>query len=1308
MPSSTSFISALLQRLERVPSRSRHALLRDIRKLQQTPDERLRQQLCQRLEQAGQQCAARAASVPVLSLPAELPVSQRADDIRAALLAHQVIIVAGDTGSGKTTQLPKICLAAGRGVCGLIGHTQPRRIAARSVAARIAEELASPLGAICGYEVRFEKKTAPGNLLKVMTDGILLAEIQNDRYLSAYDTLIIDEAHERSLNIDLLLGYLKQLLPRRPDLKLVITSATIDVQRFAAHFSGAPVLQVEGRTYPVDVWYRPVQRDDAEDDRPDEQEEGQAILAAIDELLQHERSSGRRDRRDMLVFLPTEADIRELSQLLRRHGPQDIDVLPLYARLPVEKQKAIFEPGGQRRIVLCTNVAETSLTVPNIGYVIDSGYARISRYSYRSKVQRLPIEAISQASANQRKGRCGRVAPGICVRLYDEQDFLSRPAFTEPEIQRTNLAAVILTMLSARLGDIDQFPFMEPPDSRYVNDGFRVLEELGAIDDQRCLTGTGRQLAHFPLDPRLARQLVAGAEQGALNEVLVIVSALAAQDPRERPPEAQQAADERHRAFADEQLSNEQSDFLFYLKLWQAWQLVREDKSRAAQKQWCRKQFLAWTRMREWTELHRQLLTLCQQANLRFNAEPAEPVAIHKSLLTGLVTQVAQIEEETRSYLAPRGQHWQLFPGSFLYKKRPRWLMAAEVVETRQVYARCVAKVEPEWIELAAAHLVKRHYSDPHWEKKRGEVTATEQVSLYGLVLSNQRRVGYGRIDAVASRSIFLREGLVPGDFQTRGKFLAHNQQLREELEEHEHRLRTRGILVDDEAIAAFYEARIPADICDQRSFERWRESAEKTQPTLLRMTEADLLQQGSDAASDEEFPATLAVAGMQLPLSYHFSPGDDDDGVTVSLPEVMLSALPDEAFDWLVPGLLLQRVEALLRGLPKAQRRQVVPVPDYARAALSRMDRQQPLYPALARALSGITGARFAADDFVDAELPAHLQIRLQILAADGRVLHTVRGLRALRKPLSLPAAPEARPHPVPQPVSLTPGQALLAWDFGDLPDSQMLQQAGMAVPMVPTLQRQAGDSVHRVLAADKTQAERHLYPAQLALLMQECRQETAAVERSLAAERKLWPGLRLWGEDVAALIRAVRWQVFRVTFPRPERLPRTGQDWQHWRDQGRGQLVPAVQTALAWARTLAEAEQQLVRLQTGLPSVITGDIQAWRQRMQSGGGLADLPWVWAQRLPRYLQAHALRAERWQAGGAGRDAQQRAVIAPCWQQLQQLLRDMPEQLADESSPACQFRWMVEEFYVSQFAQPMKTAMPVSAARLNKQWQQLR
>ncbi|MGH3206590.1 MAG: ATP-dependent RNA helicase HrpA, partial [Trebonia sp.] len=997
-----------------------------------------------------------------ISYPEELPVSQRRDDIAEAIKNHQVVIVAGETGSGKTTQLPKICLELGRGITGQIGHTQPRRIAARTVAERIAEELGTQLGDVVGYKVRFTDRSGDATAVKLMTDGILLAEIANDRNLTRYDTLIIDEAHERSLNIDFILGYLRQLLPRRPDLKVIITSATIDPERFAEHFKDqrtqepAPIVEVSGRTYPVEVRYRPI-NDKASDPERETDEDRDQVTAITGAILELERAGPG----DILVFLSGEREIRDTADSLR--GRSGLDVLPLYGRLSSAEQHRVFEvPASRsitsRRVVLATNVAETSLTVPGIRYVIDPGTARISRYSLRTKVQRLPIEAISQASANQRKGRCGRVADGICIRLYSQEDFESRPEFTDPEIQRTNLASVILQMAAARLGDVRRFPFVDPPDPRAITDGVKLLEELNAVKDDQ-LTETGRQMARLPVDPRIARMIIESGQQGCAREILVIAAALSIQDPRERPTDNQQAADTAHRRFAQPE-----SDFLAFVALWDYLAEKQRELSGSAFRRLCRSEFLNYLRVREWQDLHAQLASLSRDLGINTKTSSSERVRVHTALLAGLLSQVGMKvvlapsrpaagraggqggQERGRrplpEYLGARGTKFAVFPGSGLARKPPDWIVAAELVETSRLWARTVAAIEPEWVEPVAAHLVKHSYSEPRWSRTQGSAVATEKVTLYGIPIVADRTVLLHRIDRVLARELFIRHALVEGDWQTRHHFFRDNAKLIEEAAALEQRARRRGLVAGEDALFAFYDARVPAEAVSARHFDTWWKTARHETPGLLTLSLDDLLSSAADELDVGAYPEVwtsaspgLAGSGGQgagLALSYAFDPGSDADGVTIDIPLNTLNQARPEEFSWHVPGLRTELVTELIRSLPKTVRRELVPAPNVARDVLADLGdtaASQDVRDTLSRELLRLRGVRVTPDDFDLDKLPPHLRITFRV--TDGaKVVASGKDLAALQRQLR----PKVRATLSARATQLT-RTGVTTWDFGPLP---------------------------------------------------------------------------------------------------------------------------------------------------------------------------------------------------------------------------------------------------------------------------------
>ena len=990
-PDSKAAVKAIMEQLDACNQLEAARIHKLVARKKGRPGQKDLEKMAQWLDRGQARVTERQALHKPATFPSSLPVSERVDDIREAIEQNQVVIIAGETGSGKTTQIPKICMNSGRGIRGLIGHTQPRRIAARTVAGRIAEELGEQTGGQVGYQVRFTDTTSDQSRVKVMTDGILLSEVQHDRFLDRYDTLIIDEAHERSLNIDFLMGYLRQLLPKRPDLKVIITSATIEVERFSEFFSGAPVIEVSGRTYPVDVRYRPLTGD--EDDRDQGWTDG--VLRAMEEIEQHERAE-KQPPGDVLVFLPGEREIRSLSKVLRHAELRHTEVLPLYSRLSNQEQNRIFQGHRGRRIVLSTNVAETSLTVPGIRYVIDTGVARISRYSVRSKIQRLPIEPVSQASANQRAGRCGRVAPGICFRLYDETDFINRPEYTDPEILRTNLASVILQMTTSGLGDIRHFPFLEPPDRRLINDGYKLLEELGAVDDKRRVTNLGRTMARLPLDPRLARMLVTSSEQGSLAETLVIIAGLSVQDPRERPQDKQQAADQAHAPFNDKE-----SDFLTLLNIWNFYEEQRQELSQNQLKKVCQKSFLSWMRMREWRDIHRQLTLICREQKLKLNRDAASYESLHKAILAGLLGQVA-VKLEKKEYLATRNRKVMIFPGSKVSKTGPKWIVAAEIVETSRVFARVVAKIEPEWIEPLAGHVVKHHFFEPHWEQKRAQVMGYEKVSLYGLDIIAKRRIPYSKVDPEECRNLFIRRALVEGDYQSKAPFIARNRELLDTVENLERKTRRRDLLVEDEVLVAFYDQRLPADIVSGRHFESWWKQLSADQLRDMELTEADILQRPVDEQAGSLYPDYLEWEGVRYPLSYEFEPTSERDGVTLQAPVMALKQLPARRLEWLVPGLLREKCIALVKGLPKALRRNFVPVPDFVDAALENLQASnEPLALQLGEQLRRMTGVRIDPDAWPQKDLPKHLRMNLRVVDDAGKPIAEGRETEKLQSEL-------------------------------------------------------------------------------------------------------------------------------------------------------------------------------------------------------------------------------------------------------------------------------------------------------------------
>lgn len=993
----------------------------------------------QQIEQARLRVEQRKSAVqnPIV-FPESLPVSQRKVEIQKLLSEHQVIVVAGETGSGKTTQLPKMCLELGFGNLGMIGHTQPRRIAARSVAARIAEELETELGGLVGYKVRFSDQISDDTQIKLMTDGILLAEIQNDRFLNQYSCLIIDEAHERSLNNDFILGYLKQLLPRRRDLKLIITSATIDVERFSKHFNNAPIIEVSGRTYPVEVRYRPVVEEN-------DQDQLQGILNAVDEL----QAEGRGD---ILIFMNGEREIRDTAEALQKQNLKHTEILPLFARLSAQEQNKIFHPSGLNRIVLATNVAETSLTVPGIKYVIDPGTARISRYSYRTKVQRLPIEPISQASANQRKGRCGRVSEGICIRLYSEEDFNSRPEFTDPEILRTNLASVILQMTALGLDDIEAFPFVDAPDKRHIQDGVKLLEELGAFEtvqtksgEKRLLTRVGRQLAQLPVDLRLAKMILSAVNFGCVYEMMIIVSALSIQDPRERPQEKQQDSDEKHRRFADKK-----SDFLAFLNLWRYLQEQQKESSKNQFRRQCQKDFLNYLRIREWQDIYHQIRLTVREMGLPINSEKAEYQQIHTALLSGLLSHIGLKEAEKQQYLGARNAHFAIFPNSVLFKKQPKWVMAAELVETSKLWGRMVAEIEPEWIEPLAEHLIKKSYSEPRWSKSRGAVIADEKVTLYGVPIVAARPVNYGAIDPTVSREIFIQSALVEGGWNTKHKFFKENQRLVQEVEELEHKSRRRDILVDDRTLFEFYDQRIGTEVVSQKHFDTWWKKAQQKDPELLNFERSFLINDDAEQVSKLDFPNFWHQGNLKLKLTYQFEPGTDTDGVTVHIPLPLLNQVEMTGFDWQIPGLREELVISLIKSLPKSYRRNFVPAPNYAQAFLSRaVPLEKPLLDTLIYELRRMTGVTVEAEHWNWEQIPSHLKMTFRVVDENGKKIAESMNLDELKFNLK---------DRVQESISAVADDGieqsgLHIWSFADLPQCYEQKQRGFSVKAFPAI---------------------------------------------------------------------------------------------------------------------------------------------------------------------------------------------------------------------------------------------------------------
>ncbi|WP_217916839.1 ATP-dependent RNA helicase HrpA [Janthinobacterium sp. BJB401] len=1305
--------------------------------------------------------------LPPITYPEDLPVSGRRAEIAKALLENQVIIVSGETGSGKTTQLPKICLELGRGQKGMIGHTQPRRIAASSTAKRIAQELGTPLGETVGFKVRFTDTLSRGASVKLMTDGILLAETQTDPLLKNYDTIIIDEAHERSLNIDFLLGYLKQLLPRRPDLKIIITSATIDAERFSRHFGTpekpAPVIEVSGRLYQVEVRYRPVEREQvampgaANPDKP-----GQRTAAArekrdlMDAVVDGVEELCRIGSGDVLVFLPGEREIRDCAEALRKHHPPHVEILPLFARLSAEEQERVFKTSNARRIVLATNVAETSLTVPGIRYVVDAGLARVKRYSYRNKVEQLQVEPIAQSAANQRAGRCGRVADGVCIRLYEEQDYLLRPKFTEPEILRSSLAAVILRMKSLHLTDVETFPFIEPPLARAIADGYQLLQELGAVDEVNKLTPLGNKLAKLPLDPRVGRMILAALDNACLTEVLIVASALSVQDPRDRPMEHQQAADEAHKKFADEK-----SEFLSYLKIWRWFESAIEHKKTNRQLQDnCRTNFLSQMRLREWRDVHSQLLTIVKEQGWRLNEAPATYDNLHMALLTGLLGNIGfkGEDEPGAGYLGARGIKFHIWPGSSLLKKPGKWIMAAELVDTTRLYARCVAQIQPEWLEKVGEHLLKKSWGEPRWEKRSAQVTASERATLYGLVVYSQRRINYGNFNLPEAREIFIRDALVGGDFDTRAPFFAHNHKLIKDIENLEHKSRRLDVLVDDELIAAFYDKLLPADVCNGAGFEKWHKEATRDNPKLLYLNREELMRHEAAGVTTDLFPKTMSVTGLEMGLTYHFEPGSVRDGVTLAVPLYALNQLPRERCEWLVPGMLKEKVHLLLKSLPQKLRRHCVPLPDYAAKFCERVHAagvfgRGDLIDAIILDIRTQITINVLTTDFKPETLPAHHFMNFKVIDEHGRQLDMGRNLAtlqaefggqarqsfqklaevsgvsgtgtpgakvagaqvasrlqaqaqgasaaagkggALAKGAAVAAAPASGNATVSQHMGLT------AWTFGELPELLEIVQGKLTLIGFPALVDK-GTHCDLEVFDDPTVAARTHKIGLRRLFALQMKEQIKYVEKSI-------PGLQQMGMQFMALgsQEELREQIINKALDiacLQDPLPLDAASFAKRQAEGKSRLVLLVnEIARLLSQVLTEFHGLPKRLQN-IPAAAATDIQSQLQGLVHKRFLTENEYTQLAHFPRYLKAINVRLEKLRADPT-RDtklmAEWQSAAAPYLRQAKdrQAGKNTDPKLVD-------FRWMLEELRVSLFAQELRTPMPVSAKRLQKVWESM-
>ncbi len=1256
--------------------------------------------LHQTILKSTERLAARRNNRPKIVLAEGLPVTDRADDIAAAIKANQVVILCGETGSGKTTQLPKICLSIGRGINGFIGHTQPRRIAARSVASRIAEEMGTELGQGVGYKVRFTDQVSDGSWIKVMTDGILLQEIQKDRYLRQYDTLIIDEAHERSLNIDFMLGYLKQLLPKRPDLKLIITSATIDPERFSKHFDDAPMLEISGRTYPVEIRYAESESN-AGAVEPD-----RLMVDSVQQLLRE--GSG-----DILIFLSGEREIRDTADLLSKQLLGELEILPLLARLSQSEQQRVFHPAGKRRIILATNVAETSITVPRICYVVDTGLARISRYSHRSKVQQLPIEKISQASANQRSGRCGRIAAGVTVRLYSEEDFEQRDLFTQPEILRTSLASVILQASALGILDLNEFPFVEPPERRFVNDGYKLLYELGAVDSSHRLTPIGRQMARLPLDPRFARVLIASIDHDCVDEILVIAAGLSIQDPRERPMDKQQAADQKHQEYR-----HPESDFLSLLNLWQHLQSQRAEYSGNQFRKLCRNNFLSYVRVREWQDIEQQLRRQLSEIfpgkvprqRPGFDPQSYAYDPIHTALLTGFLGNIAR-RKEGRTYEGARQQELMIFPGSGVAKLKPKWIMSAEQVETSQLFARSCAKIDPEWIENLAPHLVRYQYEEPYWSAKSGRVMALERVTLYGLPIVIGRRVDFSTKDPKVAREIFIREGLVEGNLRTRWPFFAQNQVAREEVESLEHKSRRKDILIHDNDLYAFYEEELPPQVCDARSLDKWYRKASAKQPELLHLNKEALMKHQASPVDENAFPGEFRYAGIPLKLRYTFAPGSEADGVTVFVPQAMVGQLCIEPFDWLVPGMLREKLIVMIKALPKPLRRQLVPVPDVVDACIGELSCEDgSLLEQLSRQLLRIRSVRIPMESWQLSALPEHLKMRFSVEDLKGKVLSVSRDLNQLQSELGLE---QSVPQLPPELLNFEQDN-LVEWSFGNLPETVSVEQAGITFDLFPALidqqssvkltlldSREKADQASRLginllirlTLASQVKYLRKNLPGAQKLAIQYARLPDCPYETSSSSGK---------GEN---LIDSLIAHAVEKTYLHGA-LPRTQAQFEQLVESHRQQFLPV-------ANQLAEAVRQVLTEHHSLRSKLSGninmawmeavaDIQQQLQHLAYKGFIHALNSDQLTRLPEYLHAINKRLDKLSQNPQA-DRSPRSKIKPY---AAKFLDNCQQQ--DALPELVTYRWMLEEYRISLFAQPMKTAYPISEKRLDKQWDEVK
>lgn len=1290
--------ASLYQEIEQLSLREQQRLKKRLRGVAKINNEESKQAVLSAIKgditTAQQMIIRRRANCPEITYPENLPVSQKKDAIYNAIRDNQVVIIAGETGSGKTTQIPKICLELGRGIKGFIGHTQPRRLAARSVAERIAHELKSTLGGSVGYKVRFSDHVGDNTLVKLMTDGILLAELQQDKLLLQYDTIIIDEAHERSLNIDFILGYLKQLLPKRPDLKVIITSATIDPERFSKHFNQAPIIEVSGRTYPVEVRYRPIGGDELDSDK----DMTDGIVDAIDEL-------SRESAGDILIFMSGEREIRDTADALNKLQLRHTEVLPLFARLSNSEQNRIFHPHSGRRIILATNVAETSLTVPGIKYVIDTGFARVSRYSYRTKVQRLPIEPISQASANQRKGRCGRVSDGICIRLYSEDDFISRSEFTDPEILRTNLASVILQMTSIGLGDISAFPFVQPPDKRNIQDGVRLLEELGALQDETDhngayrLTPIGKQLAQLPIDPRLARMVLEARKYGAVKELMVITSALSIQDPRERPMDKQQASDEKHRRFQDKD-----SDFLSFLNMWDYLKNQQKELSHSQFRKLCRQEFLNFMRVREWQDVYTQLRQVVKELGFPVNSEPADFRSVHVALLSGLLSHVGQKDSDKQEFTGARNARFSIYPGSGLFKKPPKWTMVAELVETSRLWGRIAARVEPEWIEPIAEHLVKHHYSEPHWSKAQGAVMANEKVTLYGLPIVASRPINYSQIDPLLCRELFIRHALVEGDWQTRHAFFRDNLKLRTEVEELEHKSRRRDILVDDETMFTFYDQRVPQDVVSSRHFDKWWKEAQKVSPDLLNFEKSMLIKDDAKRVSALDYPNYWHQDNLKLRLTYQFEPGTAADGVTVHIPLPILNQVKDEGFDWQIPGIRHELIVALIKSLPKPIRRNFVPAPNYASAFLERVPQVEGgLLDKLENELRRMTGVTVDRESWQLDQVADHLKMTFRVVGDKNKILAESKDLNKLKENLK---------EKVQETLSAVADdgieqQDLHIWSFGDLPQRYEQKRGGYSVKAYPALVDEK-NSVGIKLFETESEQQASMWEGVRRLLLLNIPSPIKYLHEKLPNKAKLGLYFNPYGKVLELIDDCIACGVDKLMASYGGLIWQED-EYQKLQEYVRAELNDAVveiakQVEAILTQVFAINKRLKGRVDISVAFALS-DIKAQLGQLVFPGFVTSHGWKRLADIPRYLSAIEKRMEKL-AIDPNRDRAQMSRVENVIQQWQQWLGKLTEKQKQQEEVQ-NIRWMIEELRVSLFAQQIGTPYPISDKRILQAMEQI-